>query len=450
MSVALFAAGGVAITLLAEALHDDRRRAEASQQWLSGVLTSIGDAVIATDARGVVTFLNPVARTLTGWELENAVGKPLADIFRIVAEDSHSPVENPVDRVLRENIVVGLANHTVLIAKDGTERPIDDSGAPIMLENGKITGVVLVFRDVTHRRGAEAVQARLAAIVESSDDAIVGTRLDGVITSWNAGAQRIFGYVDEEIVGRSIDVLVSADRRDEVVELLAKLQRGEQINQFESVQITKDGRSIDVSLTLSPIRNSSGRIIGASKIARDITERRRLEQELQRRLAELAEADRRKDEFLAMLAHELRNPLAAFSSAAQLTTRTVDPDELEWCASVINRQINHLTRLIDEDGNPRAFGDMLDCMYHGGKIAMLGIMPRGAGIDWDKVIFKGLTLQGIYGRRMYETWYKMTQMVLTGFPLQKVLTHQIAIDDFQKGFDLMDAGQCGKVVCSWT
>jgi threonine 3-dehydrogenase len=89
-------------------------------------------------------------------------------------------------------------------------------------------------------------------------------------------------------------------------------------------------------------------------------------------------------------------------------------------------------------------------MYHGGKIAMLGIMPRGAGIDWDKVIFKGLTLQGIYGRRMYETWYKMTQMVLTGFPLQKVLTHQIAIDDFQKGFDLMDAGQCGKVVCSWT
>jgi threonine 3-dehydrogenase len=105
---------------------------------------------------------------------------------------------------------------------------------------------------------------------------------------------------------------------------------------------------------------------------------------------------------------------------------------------------------LEMSGNPRAFSDMLDCMYHGGKIAMLGIMPRGAGIDWDKVIFKGLTLQGIYGRRMYETWYKMTQMVLTGFPLQKVLTHQIHIDDFQKGFDLMDAGNCGKVVCSWS
>jgi threonine 3-dehydrogenase len=92
---------------------------------------------------------------------------------------------------------------------------------------------------------------------------------------------------------------------------------------------------------------------------------------------------------------------------------------------------------------------MLDCMYHGGKIALLGILPKGTGVDWDRIIFKGLTVQGIYGRRMYETWYKMTQMVLTGFPLQKVLTHQIHIDDFQRGFDLMDAGICGKVVCSW-
>jgi threonine 3-dehydrogenase len=100
-------------------------------------------------------------------------------------------------------------------------------------------------------------------------------------------------------------------------------------------------------------------------------------------------------------------------------------------------------------GNVHAFNDMLDCMYHGGKIALLGLLPKGAGIDWDKVIFKGLVLHGIYGRRMYETWYKMTQMVLTGFPLQKVLTHQVHIDDFQKGFDLMDAGNCGKVVCSW-
>ena len=104
---------------------------------------------------------------------------------------------------------------------------------------------------------------------------------------------------------------------------------------------------------------------------------------------------------------------------------------------------------LEMSGNPRAFDDMLDCMYHGGRVALLGILPKGAGIDWDRVIFKGLVLHGIYGRKMYETWYKMTQMVLTGFPLQKVLTHQLAIGDFQKGFDLMASGQCGKVVCSW-
>ncbi|GIX33828.1 MAG: L-threonine 3-dehydrogenase [Lysobacterales bacterium] len=104
---------------------------------------------------------------------------------------------------------------------------------------------------------------------------------------------------------------------------------------------------------------------------------------------------------------------------------------------------------LEMSGHPGAFNDMLDCMYHGGKIALLGLLPQGSGIDWDKVIFKGLVIHGIYGRRMYETWYKMTQLVLSGFPLHKVLTHQLHIDDFEEGFRLMASGQCGKVVCSW-
>src|SRR5690606_6754426 len=99
--------------------------------------------------------------------------------------------------------------------------------------------------------------------------------------------------------------------------------------------------------------------------------------------------------------------------------------------------------------NPHAFNDMLDCMYHGGKVALLGLLPKGAGVDWDRIIFKGLTIHGIYGRRMYETWYKMTQLVLSGFPLAKVLSHQLPADEFQKGFDLMESGKSGKVVLSW-
>ena len=105
---------------------------------------------------------------------------------------------------------------------------------------------------------------------------------------------------------------------------------------------------------------------------------------------------------------------------------------------------------MEMSGHPGAFEDLLHCMYHGGRVALLGILPKGAGVDWDQVIFKGLQVHGIYGRRMYETWYKMTQMVLTGFPLHKALTHQIPIEDYERGFQLMAAGECGKVVCDWT
>jgi threonine 3-dehydrogenase len=105
---------------------------------------------------------------------------------------------------------------------------------------------------------------------------------------------------------------------------------------------------------------------------------------------------------------------------------------------------------LEMSGNPGAFDDMLHHMFHGGKVALLGLLPPGTGVDWDQIIFKGLELHGIYGRRMYETWYKMTQMVLTGFPLEKAMTHHIPIMDYEEGFQLMAAGQCGKVVCDWT
>ncbi len=348
VSIVFFAGGGVVITLLVEALHAARRRVEASQQWLTAVLTSIGDAVITTDAQGRATFLNPVARTLTGWESEDAVGKSLAEIFQIVAEDTRVPVEDPVNRVLRENIVVGLANHTVLISRDGTERPIDDSGAPIKEKGGATTGVVLVFRDVTQRRQAEEIRARLAAIIETTDDAIVSKDLDGIITSWNAGAERVFGYSSEEIVGRPIGLLIPTDRRDEEAEISAKLRSGERVDHFESKRITKDGRLIDVSLTISPIRDGHGRVTGASKIARDITDRKHLEHERRLRLEELAEANRRKDEFLAMLAHELRNPLAAICSAIQFLDLAEVQGTIAQSMAVVDRQLKHLSRLVDD------------------------------------------------------------------------------------------------------
>jgi PAS domain S-box-containing protein len=318
-----------------------------SQEWFRTTLASIGDAVLATDSQGHVTFVNPVAAALTGWPEAEALGRDITEVFRIVNEDTRQVVEHPVTTVLREGTVVGLANHTVLIARDGVERPIDDSGAPIHNAQGLLLGVVLVFRDITERRRAEAMQTRLAAIVESSDDAIISKTLDGMITSWNQGAERIYGYTAAEVVGQPITLLVPPDLPDDLPGILARLRRGERIDQYETQRVTKDGTLLDIALTISPLVDGAGVVMGASTIARDITARKKaevalqqayvhLEQRVQERTAalyqEMAERQRlereaRRAEHFALLgrlaagvSHEIRNPL---------TTVFLDIDVLE-------------------------------------------------------------------------------------------------------------------------
>src|SRR3954468_12926071 len=166
-----------AVTLQnAQSILVARRRAEEAlrkqAEWLKVTLASIGDAVISTDAEGRVSFLNGVAEALTGWTQAEAVGRPLPEVFTIINEETRQTVENPALRALREGMIVGLANHTVLIARDGTERPIDDSAAPIRDEGGAVIGAVLIFRDVDERRRSDralvASEARKAAILDTS------------------------------------------------------------------------------------------------------------------------------------------------------------------------------------------------------------------------------------------------------------------------------------------
>jgi len=337
-----------------------RRRAEEAlrkqSEWLRITLASIGDAVISTDADGRVTFMNRVAETLTGWSQSEAIGRPLPEVFHIVDEATRQPGESPALRALPEGVVVGLANHTVLIARDGSERPIDDSAAPIRDDSGAPVGAVLVFRDVSERKGGEEAQARLAAIVESSDDAIVSKTLDGIIRSWNAGAERLFGYAPHEAIGRfarpatrspspaakPITLIIPAERQDEEHEILARIACGERVEHFETVRVSKQGRRIDISLTVSPVRDAAGRIIGASKVARDITDRKRAAEALQ-------EADRRKDQFIALLAHELRNPLAPLRNGLQVMRQAVsDANAVAQARSMMERQLGHMVRLIDD------------------------------------------------------------------------------------------------------
>jgi PAS domain S-box-containing protein len=265
----------------AQAILAARQRAEgelaAERERLRITLASIGDAVISTDADGRVAFLNRVAEALTGWPQAEAAGRPLPEVFRIIHERTRQPVENPALRALKEGVVVGLANHTVLIARDGSERPIDDSAAPMRDEQGNPVGAVLVFRDVTERRRAEEARARLAAIVESSDDAIVSKTLDGVIRTWNAGAERIFGYTAGEAVGKPITLIIPPERYDEEGMILGRLRGGQRIDHYQTVRVAKDGRRLDISLSVSPMRDADGNIIGASKVARDITAQKRAE-----------------------------------------------------------------------------------------------------------------------------------------------------------------------------
>ena len=312
------------------------------KEMLEVTLKSIGDAVIVTDIAGRVTFLNPVAERLTGWPMADARDQPFEKIFRIVNEHTGAPVEHPVAKVLETGGIVGLANHTVLITRDEQRVPIDDSGAPVRLVSGQLVGIVVVFRDVTERKRAEHEHAWLAALVDSSDDAIASKTPDGIVTSWNPAATRLFEYEPAEMIGKPILTIIPPELHAEEADILARLRRGERIEHYETVRIAKNGRRINVSLTVSPIRGADGTIIGASKIARDITERKRIEQALR-------EADRQKDEFLATLAHELRNPLAPICAAAELLkqAKSLAP-ELRAATAILERQARQMTHLVDD------------------------------------------------------------------------------------------------------
>ncbi len=344
------------IILFGEMARVAQTRVTESREVFRVTLRSIGEAVITTDTAGCVTYINGVAESLTGWSHEDALGQPLESVFRIVNEVTRQPVENPATRALRQGVVVGLANHTVLIKKDGSECPIDDSAAPIRDEQGHVSGCVLIFRDVTVQRLIELEKANqlhtarlLASIVESSNDAIIGKSLDGIIQSWNAAAERLFGHTAEQAVGQHISLVIPADRLNEEEQIIANLKAGKRIEQYETERIRRDGQPILVSLTISPIKDDSGKVIGASKIVRDVTDRKRLEDNLRRLAADLSENDRRKNEFLATLAHELRNPLAPMSNMLEVVKRADgDGETLKRAHDTIERQLDQMVRLVDD------------------------------------------------------------------------------------------------------
>ncbi|MFN8390585.1 MAG: PAS domain S-box protein [Bdellovibrionota bacterium] len=261
------------------------------ERWFATALASIGDAVIATDEHGCVLYMNGVAEDLTAWSNDQARGKELSEVFHIVNELTMKSVESPVEKVLATGGIVGLANHTVLISREKKHVPIDDSAAPIKDDRGRIAGVILVFRDVTEKRRAEMLNEQLAAIIESSDDIIASKDLNGVISSWNRGAERILGYAAEEIIGKHVSLLMPPEAIEDTEKILSRVRRGEKVDHYQTKRRRKDGTIIDVSLTVSPIRNAEGEIVGASKVGRDITGQKKAQEANERLAAIVASSD---------------------------------------------------------------------------------------------------------------------------------------------------------------
>jgi PAS domain S-box-containing protein len=291
-------------------------------------LASIGDGVIATDTRGNVTFENPMAEGLTGWPESEAQGQPLVKIFHIINEDSRQRVDNPAFRALRDGTVVGLANHTLLIHKDGRERPIDDSAAPIRDADGEVIGVVLVFRDVTERRENERAlrvsESRKAAILRASLDAIVTIDGEGKMVDFNPAAQALFSYTAAEAVGQDLDQFFRLDGKPGPFAHLFGSEETPPFNtRLEYPAARKDGSRLTVELVVTRLEGSSHPLF--TVFLRDIT----LQKQAREAIGQLLESEKHRTELLRLVA------------SASLTINSATSQES--VLGVIKNEARHIT-----------------------------------------------------------------------------------------------------------
>jgi PAS domain S-box-containing protein len=323
-------------------------------EWLRVTLSCIGDGVITTDPHGKVTSVNPVAQALTGWTQEQAVGHPLEKVFRIVNEETRAEVENPALRALRDGVIVGLANHTILISRDGTERPIDDSAAPIRNSSGEVHGAILVFRDITERRRSEEKlrdsEMRYRRLFQTAKDGILILNAHtGKITDANAFMGGLVGQEAHEMLGKELHEIGLFSDTEASKRAFKELQENGYLR-YEHLPVqNQHGGTVQVEVVAN-VYHEDHTLVAQCNV-RDISQRVVMESKIRQQAEALAGESRRKDEFLAMLSHELRNPLAPIRSAVyllKLHERGTENIIQTQARETIERQVGNLTKIVSD------------------------------------------------------------------------------------------------------
>ncbi len=328
--------------------RDVSRQREAAQagHLLAAIVASSDDAIISKSLDGTITSWNHAAERIYGYTAAEMIG---SSVLRVVPPELHGEESQVLARLAQGERIEH--HETSRIRKDGTRIEVSLTISPIRDGQGRIIGASKIARDITRQRKTDEAVRLLAAIVDSSDDAIVSKNLDGIITSWNAAAQRMFGYTAEEAIGRHITLLVPPDRAAEEAAILDQLRRGERVDHYQTVRVRRDGTPFDVSLTISPIKDRFGRVVGASNVSRDITREKAAIAQIELANEELKRADRMKAEFLAIMSHELRTPLNSiigFASVLRQGRHGPLTDDQKKQLNLIHASGKHLLSLITD------------------------------------------------------------------------------------------------------
>jgi PAS domain S-box-containing protein len=354
IQIGAHAATGIVISGLIAARNLAQIRTDYQRKWLGVMLASIGDAVVAADIDGMVTYINPVAQELLGKTYQQVFGKKIADVFRVLDGNTREPIANPIDMVIDKGEKVTLGTDTILVVEDGQEIPIDDSAAPIIDDEGELKGVVMVFRDITERRKSERELAELTWKLDYQNQ-----KLNSVISSvpgivWEITinnttgkpavdfvsnyAEKMLGYSRDDLSGSEDfwSKVIHPEDFDRISQEFAQMfETGKEVmNEFRCIK--KNGEIVWVQSQAVTIMNSKGKVVGIRGVTTDITERKELE--------------KRKDQFIGMASHELKTPITTIKVFSQMMEKELSANgsDMVKYAHKMNEQINKLTRLISD------------------------------------------------------------------------------------------------------